>query len=62
MKDITTPVPPDEMRKVVQKCLEKAALVNYSQLTKHAQIEGMCNPSSRVVMLLCRISLSCVCV
>uniref|UniRef100_A0A8C8JH31 Calcium-dependent secretion activator 2 n=1 Tax=Oncorhynchus tshawytscha TaxID=74940 RepID=A0A8C8JH31_ONCTS len=42
MKDITTPVPPDEMRKVVQKCLEKAALVNYSQLTKHAQIEGMC--------------------
>uniref|UniRef100_A0A8C7WIA1 Calcium dependent secretion activator 2 n=1 Tax=Oncorhynchus mykiss TaxID=8022 RepID=A0A8C7WIA1_ONCMY len=47
MKDITTPVPPDEMRKVVQKCLEKAALVNYSQLTKHAQIEGMCNPSSR---------------
>uniref|UniRef100_A0A8C8JEK4 Calcium-dependent secretion activator 2 n=1 Tax=Oncorhynchus tshawytscha TaxID=74940 RepID=A0A8C8JEK4_ONCTS len=61
MKDITTPVPPDEMRKVVQKCLEKAALVNYSQLTKHAQIEGMCKPSSRVVMLLCRISLSCVC-
>uniref|UniRef100_A0A8C7UP76 Calcium dependent secretion activator 2 n=1 Tax=Oncorhynchus mykiss TaxID=8022 RepID=A0A8C7UP76_ONCMY len=49
MKDITTPVPPDEMRKVVQKCLEKAALVNYSQLTKHAQIEGMCNPSSRAI-------------
>nr|XP_029524335.1 calcium-dependent secretion activator 2-like [Oncorhynchus nerka] len=46
MKDITTPVPPDEMRKVVQKCLEKAALVNYSRLTKHAQIEGMCKPSS----------------
>uniref|UniRef100_A0A8C8J9X8 Calcium-dependent secretion activator 2 n=1 Tax=Oncorhynchus tshawytscha TaxID=74940 RepID=A0A8C8J9X8_ONCTS len=45
MKDITTPVPPDEMRKVVQKCLEKAALVNYSQLTKHAQIEGMCKPT-----------------
>uniref|UniRef100_A0A8C7IJ08 Calcium dependent secretion activator 2 n=1 Tax=Oncorhynchus kisutch TaxID=8019 RepID=A0A8C7IJ08_ONCKI len=46
MKDITTPVPPDEMRKVVQKCLEKAALVNYSQLTKHAQMEGMCKPTA----------------
>uniref|UniRef100_A0A673XPF5 Calcium dependent secretion activator 2 n=1 Tax=Salmo trutta TaxID=8032 RepID=A0A673XPF5_SALTR len=40
MKDITTPVPPDEMKKVVQKCLEKAALVNYSQLTEYAQIEA----------------------
>uniref|UniRef100_A0A4W5JWC2 Calcium dependent secretion activator 2 n=1 Tax=Hucho hucho TaxID=62062 RepID=A0A4W5JWC2_9TELE len=52
MKD-TTPIPPDEMKKVVQKCLEKAALVNYSQLTEYAQIEGMCKPGSRVVMLLC---------
>lgn len=40
MKDITTPVPPEEMRKIVQKCLEKAALINYSQLTEYAQIEG----------------------
>uniref|UniRef100_A0A8C8JJ03 Calcium-dependent secretion activator 2 n=1 Tax=Oncorhynchus tshawytscha TaxID=74940 RepID=A0A8C8JJ03_ONCTS len=48
MKDITTPVPPDEMRKVVQKCLEKAALVNYSQLTKHAQIEGMSATEKRL--------------
>ncbi|KAM9568025.1 calcium-dependent secretion activator 2-like [Salvelinus alpinus] len=40
MKDITTPVPPDEMKKVVQKCLEKAALVNYSQLIEYAQIEA----------------------
>uniref|UniRef100_A0A8C7ILU6 Calcium dependent secretion activator 2 n=1 Tax=Oncorhynchus kisutch TaxID=8019 RepID=A0A8C7ILU6_ONCKI len=48
MKDITTPVPPDEMRKVVQKCLEKAALVNYSQLTKHAQMEGMVLVSKRL--------------
>ncbi|XP_038873984.1 calcium-dependent secretion activator 2-like isoform X2 [Salvelinus namaycush] len=48
MKDITTPVPPDEMKKVVQKCLEKAALVNYSQLTEYAQIEGMCSPAHRL--------------
>ncbi|XP_041705435.2 calcium-dependent secretion activator 2 isoform X2 [Coregonus clupeaformis] len=40
MKDITTPVPPDEMKKVVKKCLEKAALINYSQLTQYAQIEA----------------------
>ncbi|XP_067236203.1 calcium-dependent secretion activator 2 isoform X3 [Chanodichthys erythropterus] len=40
MKDITTPVPPEEMRKIVQKCLEKAALINYSQLTDYAQIEA----------------------
>uniref|UniRef100_A0A673NKM9 Calcium-dependent secretion activator 2-like n=1 Tax=Sinocyclocheilus rhinocerous TaxID=307959 RepID=A0A673NKM9_9TELE len=39
MKDITTPVPPEEMLKIVQKCLEKAALINYSQLTEYAQIE-----------------------
>lgn len=40
MKDISSPVPPDQLRKVVQKCLEKAALVNYSQLTDYAKIEG----------------------
>ncbi|KPP71856.1 hypothetical protein Z043_109193, partial [Scleropages formosus] len=39
MKDISTPVLPEELRKVVQKCLEKAALVNYSQLTEYAKIE-----------------------
>uniref|UniRef100_A0A8C8BZP9 Calcium-dependent secretion activator 2 n=1 Tax=Oncorhynchus tshawytscha TaxID=74940 RepID=A0A8C8BZP9_ONCTS len=40
MKDITTPIPPEEMNKMVKKCLEKAALINYSQLTQYAQIEG----------------------
>ncbi|XP_051975409.1 calcium-dependent secretion activator 2 isoform X2 [Xyrauchen texanus] len=39
MNDITTPVPPEEMQKIVKKCLEKAALINYSQLTEYAQIE-----------------------
>uniref|UniRef100_A0A4W5MP06 Calcium dependent secretion activator 2 n=1 Tax=Hucho hucho TaxID=62062 RepID=A0A4W5MP06_9TELE len=46
MKDITTPIPPEEMKKVVKKCLEKAALINYSQLTQYAQIEGVCKPGS----------------
>ncbi|KAM6973644.1 calcium-dependent secretion activator 2 [Aplochiton taeniatus] len=40
MKDITTLVPPEEMKKLVQKCLEQAALLNYSQLTEYAQIEA----------------------
>ncbi|KAI4874972.1 hypothetical protein NFI96_032981 [Prochilodus magdalenae] len=40
MKDITTPIPVEEMKKIVQKCLEKAALINYSQLTDYAQFEG----------------------
>uniref|UniRef100_A0A8B9J8I7 Calcium dependent secretion activator 2 n=1 Tax=Astyanax mexicanus TaxID=7994 RepID=A0A8B9J8I7_ASTMX len=39
MKDITTPVPVEEMTKIVKKCLEKAALINYSQLTDYAQFE-----------------------
>ncbi|XP_036432054.1 calcium-dependent secretion activator 2 isoform X6 [Colossoma macropomum] len=40
MKDITTAVPVEEMKKIVQKCLEKAALINYSQLTDYAQFEA----------------------
>ncbi|XP_067236202.1 calcium-dependent secretion activator 2 isoform X2 [Chanodichthys erythropterus] len=50
MKDITTPVPPEEMRKIVQKCLEKAALINYSQLTDYAQIEdsSQASPEKRL--------------
>ncbi|XP_054862835.1 calcium-dependent secretion activator 2 isoform X6 [Amphiprion ocellaris] len=39
MKDITTPVPPEDMKKVVQKCLEKAAQINYGQLIEYAQIK-----------------------
>ncbi|XP_067446971.1 calcium-dependent secretion activator 2 isoform X3 [Thunnus thynnus] len=40
MKDITTPVPPEEMKKLVQRCLEKAAQINYSQLMEYAQIKA----------------------
>lgn len=40
MKDITTPVPAEEMKKIIQKSLEKAALINYTQLTDYAQFEG----------------------
>uniref|UniRef100_A0A672H869 Calcium dependent secretion activator 2 n=1 Tax=Salarias fasciatus TaxID=181472 RepID=A0A672H869_SALFA len=40
MKDITTPVPPEDMKQLVQRCLEKAARINYSQLMEYAQVKG----------------------
>ncbi|KAM6937605.1 calcium-dependent secretion activator 2 isoform 1-T1 [Xenentodon cancila] len=39
MKDISTPVPSEDMKKLVQRCLEKAARINYSQLMDYAQIK-----------------------
>jgi len=41
MKDIVTPVPPEEVRSVIKKCLENAALVNYTRISEYAKIEGM---------------------
>ena len=40
MKDISTPVPANEVRAVIKKSLEKAALVNYERLSEEARIEG----------------------
>ena len=40
MKDITTPVPPNEVRAVIKKSLENAALVNYERLSEEARLEG----------------------
>ncbi len=40
MKDIVTPVPPEETRAVIKKCLENAALVNYTQLSNEARLDG----------------------
>lgn len=48
MKDITTPVPPEEMKNLVQKCLEKAARINYGQLMEYAQIKGEGSPEPSV--------------
>nr|XP_032819041.1 calcium-dependent secretion activator 1 isoform X17 [Petromyzon marinus] len=39
MKDIVTPVPAEEVRAVIQVCLEKAALINYTRLSEYAKIE-----------------------
>eukprot|EP00062_Callorhinchus_milii_P009865 gi/632954341/ref/XP_007892907.1/ PREDICTED: calcium-dependent secretion activator 2 [Callorhinchus milii] len=39
MKDISTPVPPEDVKNMVRKCLEKAAFINYSHLSDYAKIE-----------------------
>ncbi|XP_061578201.1 calcium-dependent secretion activator 2 isoform X1 [Cololabis saira] len=39
MKDISSPVSSEDMKKLVQRCLEKAAQLNYSQLMDYAQIK-----------------------
>ncbi|XP_021240483.1 calcium-dependent secretion activator 2 isoform X10 [Numida meleagris] len=46
MKDIATPIPADEVKKVVRKCLEKAALINYTRLTEYAKIEEAMNQAT----------------
>ena len=40
MKDIMTPVPVEEVRAVIKKCLENAALINYNKLASEAKVEG----------------------
>ena len=42
MKDIMTPVPVDEVRAVIKKCLENSALINYNKLASEAKVEGQC--------------------
>lgn len=40
MKDIVTPVPQEEVKAVIHRCLEQAALVNYQRLSEYAKLEG----------------------
>uniref|UniRef100_A0A3Q0SZR1 Ca2+-dependent activator protein for secretion a n=1 Tax=Amphilophus citrinellus TaxID=61819 RepID=A0A3Q0SZR1_AMPCI len=39
MKDIVTPVPQEEVKAVIRKCLEQAAQVNYQRLSEYAKLE-----------------------
>ncbi|XP_069000450.1 calcium-dependent secretion activator 1 isoform X17 [Embiotoca jacksoni] len=39
MKDIVTPVPPEEVKGVIRKCLEQAAQLNYQRIKEYAIIE-----------------------
>lgn len=41
MKDIVTPVALEEVRNVIRKCLENAALVNYTKITESMKLEGI---------------------
>nr|XP_014428864.1 calcium-dependent secretion activator 2 isoform X9 [Pelodiscus sinensis] len=49
MKDIATPIPAEEVKKVVRKCLEKAALINYTRLTEYAKIEATAEKDSETL-------------
>ncbi|KAJ7998946.1 hypothetical protein DPEC_G00210270 [Dallia pectoralis] len=49
MKDIVTPVPQEEVKTVIRKCLEQAALVNYQRLSEYAKVEAFCMPRSSLV-------------
>lgn len=40
MKDVVTPTAPDEIRGIIRKCLENAAMVNYTKVTETFKIEG----------------------
>ncbi|XP_071521411.1 calcium-dependent secretion activator [Panulirus ornatus] len=46
MKDIVTPVPPEEVRGMIKKCLENAALLNYTRLSAETKIEGPDNAAN----------------
>ncbi|XP_032819043.1 calcium-dependent secretion activator 1 isoform X12 [Petromyzon marinus] len=52
MKDIVTPVPAEEVRAVIQVCLEKAALINYTRLSEYAKIEATPKDSENIGQLV----------
>ncbi|XP_061543053.1 calcium-dependent secretion activator 1 isoform X13 [Phycodurus eques] len=39
MKDVVTPVPQEEVKAVIRRCLEQAALINYQRLSEYAKLE-----------------------
>lgn len=65
MKDISTPVPADEVRGMIKSCLETAALVNYDRLSAAAKIEDdyngeVCIPPGKKLDDLIRLAELCV--
>ncbi|KAL5281916.1 CADPS2 family protein [Megaselia abdita] len=65
MKDIVTPVQPEETRQMIKKCLENAALINYNKLSKEAKIEedfstGAVVPPSKKLEDLIHLAELCV--
>ncbi|XP_033214599.1 calcium-dependent secretion activator isoform X3 [Belonocnema kinseyi] len=65
MKDIVTPVPPEEVRGMIKSCLETAAHVNYERLSTEAKIEDdfngeVCVPPSKKLEDLIHLAEICV--
>ncbi|XP_034252642.1 calcium-dependent secretion activator isoform X4 [Thrips palmi] len=65
MKDIATPVQPEEVRGMIKKSLETAALVNYTRLSAEAKIEDdmsgeMMVPPGKKLEDLINLAQSCV--
>ena len=54
MKDVVTPVAPEEVRAMIQTSLENAALLNYTQLSQKANIEGQLNLEYGITIITCR--------
>ncbi|XP_029357065.1 calcium-dependent secretion activator 1 isoform X2 [Echeneis naucrates] len=52
MKDIVTPVPQEEVKGVIRKCLEQAAQLNYQRIKDYAKIEGNKKTSENVGRLV----------
>ncbi|CAJ0587828.1 unnamed protein product, partial [Mesorhabditis spiculigera] len=63
MKDVVSPVPPEEVRAVIRQCLENAALVNYTRICNEAKIEQRMNqevsPAQRIEDMV-RITEYCI--
>jgi len=65
MKDSVTPVPQEEVKALIKKCLETAALVNYTKLSTEAKIEDdlngeVCVPPNKKLEDLTRLAEMCV--
>lgn len=65
MKDIVTPVPAEEVRLMIKKGLETAALVNYTRLSSEAKIEDdlrgeVCVPPAKKLEDLIHLAELCV--
>ncbi|XP_059415976.1 calcium-dependent secretion activator 1-like isoform X6 [Carassius carassius] len=57
MKDIVTPVPQEEVKAVIRKCLEQAAQINYQHITDYAREEenvaNLATPAKKLEHVIC---------
>lgn len=65
MKDSVVPVPQEEVKDLIQRCLETAAIVNYGRLSAMAKLDDdlsgeVCVPPSKKLEDLIRLAELCV--